>query len=61
DDLNEVTAALADGKGTLGKMMMDDKLYDRITSIADDLQAMLDTYREQSPVVSLAGAVFGAF
>ncbi len=42
-------------------MMMDDKLYDRITSIADDLQAMLDTYREQSPVVSLAGAVFGAF
>lgn len=61
DDLNEFTAALSRNEGTLARLMKDDELYGKLQQIADDLQGMLDTYREQSPVISLAGAVFGAF
>jgi len=60
-DIKEFTADLSGDEGTLVKLMKDDKLYRQLTQIAEDLQAMLDTYREQSPVISFAGAVFGAF
>jgi hypothetical protein len=60
-NLKEVSDRLAGGEGTLVKLMTDDKLYEQLTQIAEDLQGMLDTYREQSPVISFAGAVFGAF
>ncbi len=61
DDLNEFTTALAEGEGTLSRLMKDEELYEKLRQIADDLQGILDAYREQSPVISLAGAVFGAF
>lgn len=61
DDLNEFTSALAEGEGTLGKLVADAEAYDKITKLIDSVQGIVDTYREQSPVVSFAGAIFGAF
>lgn len=61
DDINAFTAALAQGQGTLGRLVTDDKLYIQITQILSDVQGLLETYREQSPVISFAGAIFGAF
>jgi len=61
DDLNTFTAALAEGEGTLGRLVKDDKIYTQITQILSDVQGLLETYREQSPVISFAGAIFGAF
>jgi phospholipid/cholesterol/gamma-HCH transport system substrate-binding protein len=61
DDLNEVTAGIAAGEGTLGKLLKDETVYAQLTQVLGDVQGLLRTYREQSPVISFAGAVFGAF
>ncbi|KPK65505.1 MAG: hypothetical protein AMK73_02785 [Planctomycetes bacterium SM23_32] len=61
DDLNEFTKALAEGTGTVGKLVHDEEAYKKLTALIDSVQGIVDTYREQSPVISLAGAVFGAF
>jgi len=61
DELKESTTAIAEGRGTLGKLVQDDALYEKISLAIDELQKLVQTYREQSPLVSFAGSVFGAF
>ncbi len=61
DDLNQFTAALAQGEGTIGKLVVSDETYNKLNQLVESLQGLLDAYREQSPVISFAGAVFGAF
>ena len=61
ENLNEITKALAEGEGTLGKLIKDDSAYQQLSGLLDAVQGIVDAYREQSPVISLAGAVFGAF
>lgn len=60
-NLRDVSAGLRDGEGSLGKLLADEELYEQLKLIAGGVQAMVDAYREQSPVMTLAGAVFGAF
>jgi len=61
DDLGKTTAAIAEGRGTVGKLVMSDELYGQIAQLMQDIQGIVDAYREQSPVVTLGGALFGAF
>jgi phospholipid/cholesterol/gamma-HCH transport system substrate-binding protein len=61
DDLNAFTESLAEGTGTVGKLVRDDEAYKKLTTLIDSVQGIVDTYREQSPVISFAGAIFGAF
>ena len=61
DSLQQTSQALASGKGTLGMLIQDRELYDTVNRVAQDLQNMLEDYRQQSPVVTFAGSVFGAF
>jgi len=61
ENLKDITDAIANGEGTLGKLVRDDQVYQQISGLLDAVQGIVDTYREQSPVISLAGAVFGAF
>jgi len=61
DDLEVATAAIAEGRGTVGKLVMSDELYGQIAQLMQDIQGIVDAYREQSPVVTLGGALFGAF
>jgi phospholipid/cholesterol/gamma-HCH transport system substrate-binding protein len=60
-NLKDVTDKLRTGESTLGKLMESDDIYKKITQLFDSVQGIVDTYREQSPVISFAGAVFGAF
>jgi phospholipid/cholesterol/gamma-HCH transport system substrate-binding protein len=61
DNFKSFSTDLANGQGTLGKLVKDDKVYTQISQILSDVQGLLETYREQSPVISFAGAIFGAF
>jgi len=60
-NLRDVSEKLRTGDSTLGKFMESDDIYKKITQLLDSVQGIVDTYREQSPVMSFAGAVFGAF
>jgi len=61
DDLKKATSDIAEGKGTLGKLVTDDTAYEQLKQLLRDVQGIVDAYREQSPVISAAGAIFGAF
>ncbi len=61
DDLGEATGAIARGEGTIGKLVQDDEVYSKIKQLLQDVQGIVDAYREQSPVISVAGSLFGAF
>jgi len=60
-DLKEITAKVRDGESTMGKLLVSDEAYKKLDQLLNSVQGIVDTYREQSPVISLAGAVFGAF
>ena len=61
DNLNASAEALASGQGTLPMLLRDEKLYQDLAGAAENVQKMLDEYREQSPVLTFAGALFSAF
>ena len=61
DDVQKSAEALSQEKGTLGKLINDDTLHQRLTDALQSLQDLLDDYREQSPILTFAGAIFGAF
>jgi phospholipid/cholesterol/gamma-HCH transport system substrate-binding protein len=61
NDLNEFTAALRGDTGTIGKLVNSDEGYQKLMKLVESVQGIVDTYREQSPVISVAGTIFGAF
>ncbi len=60
DELGESATAISEGEGTLGLLIKDDKLHHQLSAALESVQKLLDEYREQSPVLTLMGAVFGA-
>jgi phospholipid/cholesterol/gamma-HCH transport system substrate-binding protein len=60
-DLKEITAKAKSSESTMGQLLTSDEVYKKINTLMDSVQGIVDTYREQSPVISLAGALFGAF
>ncbi|MBI5153966.1 MCE family protein [Candidatus Poribacteria bacterium] len=46
DRLNEVTANMADGKGTLGKLYKDETLYEDLKKFSDDVRAITAEVRD---------------
>jgi phospholipid/cholesterol/gamma-HCH transport system substrate-binding protein len=61
DGLQESMNAIADGDGTVGKLINEDEVYEQLKLLLTDVQGIVDNYREQSPIVSFTGAIFGAF
>lgn len=61
DALKESATALAEGKGTLGKLIQDASLYEKASEILENLQLAIEDYREQTPLSTFAGVIFGAF
>jgi len=61
EDMKETIAAVSEGKGTIGQLVNDDRLYQQLTAAMESIQQLLDEYREQSPILTFAGAIFGAF
>ena len=60
-DLNEFTAALRGDGGTVGKLVNSDEGYRKLLQLVESVQGIVDTYREQSPIISVAGTIFGGF
>jgi len=61
DELKKSTSAIAEGKGSLGKLVQSETLYEKIVGTIESLQRVIEDYREQSPLITFAGAIFGAF
>jgi vacuolar-type H+-ATPase subunit I/STV1 len=61
DDLNVTLAALAEGKGTIGKLIQNPEVYHELVAVMQGGRQILEEYREQSPILTFAGAIFGAF
>jgi len=61
EQVKKSAAQFSEGEGTIGKLAKDDKIYNQLSSALDSVQKLLDDYREQSPILTFAGAVFGAF
>jgi phospholipid/cholesterol/gamma-HCH transport system substrate-binding protein len=61
ENTRKTVASISEGKGTIGKLATDEKVYNQISSTLDSVQKLLDDYREQSPILTFIGAVFGAF
>ncbi|MGH9345847.1 MAG: MlaD family protein [Vicinamibacterales bacterium] len=47
-DIQQITARLRQGEGTLGKLMTDDALYERVKEIADEAKGLMANVREAS-------------
>jgi len=61
DELHNITAAISEKKGTAGMLIYEDTLHKQLTGALTSVQQMLDDFREQSPILTFAGAIFGAF
>ena len=59
--LKDLVAQVERGEGTLGKIWQDETLYEDIRGMVNQMEKVLEDYREQAPISTLWGAVFSAF
>ncbi len=53
--------AVAQGEGTLGRLLTDEGLYVEFEALLREGRAALDDIRETSPVTTFTSIFFGAF
>ena len=61
DNLTAVAADLREGKGTIGKLVNDPKLYDEVNGLVRDVRQVIDNYRDTTPVSTFSSLAVGAF
>ncbi|HOX36522.1 MAG TPA: MlaD family protein [Candidatus Brocadiia bacterium] len=61
DNVAQTTTDLNSGDGTLQKLMREPELYDDMKKAFQSIRKSVDEAREQSPIVTFTGVVFGAF
>ena len=61
DNLNEVSARLRRGEGTLGRLTSDDKLYKEVEGLVRDVRQVIDNYRDTTPISTFTSLATGAF
>jgi phospholipid/cholesterol/gamma-HCH transport system substrate-binding protein len=61
DAIREISERINRGEGTMGKLIGDDKLYDEVVLLIEDVRATVDDLREMSPITSFGSVLFGAF
>lgn len=59
-ELEKAVAAVSTGTGTVGRLINDPELYNELRATVKGVQEIINEYREQSPILTFAGAVFGA-
>jgi len=52
DRLNEVTASLSEGEGTIGKLYKDESLYDDLKAFSADMRSFMDEFRNADGTLS---------
>lgn len=60
-NLEAVSASLKNGDGTMGRLLTDEQLYDDIQALVAELRAVVEDFREQTPVTTFSGVMLGAF
>ena len=61
-NLRLVTDRIAQGKGTLGKLMSEDsEMFDNINGAVSDVREMLDDAREASTLSTFSSMLFSGF
>ncbi len=61
DDLAGASATLRESKGTIGKLLNDDALYQDLQRAVELIIRSLEEYREAAPVTTFTSVLFGAF
>ena len=59
ENLNDVSARLAKGSGTLGKLMTDQELYNEVNALIKDVRQIVDNYRDTTPVSTFGSLIMG--
>ena len=59
-NLEELTATVKAGRGTLGKLIRDREMYDAMRKLVMQARNALEDFREQAPVSTFGGLIFGA-
>ncbi|MGN0832490.1 MAG: MlaD family protein [Kiritimatiellia bacterium] len=59
-NLNEVSARLRAGEGTLGRLVADDRLYRELEGLIRDCRQVLDNYRDTTPISTFSSLATGA-
>lgn len=61
DNLNSVAASLKEGKGTLGRLVSDPKMYEEVDGLIRDVRQVIDNYRDTTPISTFSSLAVGAF
>ena len=60
ENLNAAAENLKEGRGTLGRLNNDPKLYDEINGLIRDVRQVLDNYRDTTPISTFSSLATGA-
>lgn len=60
-NLNAVVASLQSGKGTLGKLIEDPTMYDKVNGLITDARQVLDNFRDTTPISTFSSLAIGGF
>ncbi len=61
DNLNAFALDLKEGKGTIGRLAKDPKLYDEVNALMHDVRQVIDNYRDTTPITTFSSLAAGAF
>lgn len=61
EDVEVVTNQLSSGQGTLGRLAMEDELYDQALTALGLLNRSLEDFREAAPISSFTNVILGGF
>jgi len=59
--LADVVGTVRDGRGTVGKLIMEEQLYYEIVKAVGLLTRSLEEFREAAPIGTFTNVIFGAF
>lgn len=57
--LQGVADDLSKGKGTLGRLITDDSLYQEVDGLTKDIRQVLDNYRDTTPISTFGSLILG--
>jgi phospholipid/cholesterol/gamma-HCH transport system substrate-binding protein len=60
ENLNTVALNLKDGKGTLGRLLSDESMYNEVNGLIKDVRQVLDNYRDTTPITTFSSLAAGA-
>ena len=61
ENLNAFAADLKEGKGVIGRLARDPKLYDEVEALMRDVRQVIDNYRDTTPITTFSSLATGAF